>query len=144
MRTERRFARYFGATVLAGVAANAVVAAFGIFNPGYLLDVLELGRAEPDFWLRLTAWLLFLLSLFYIPAALDPYRSRYMSWLTVGCRWGGVVWVSSAVYSLDLDLNFAVFALFDLIFAIPESIFLLLALRSSDHGTRAGPAVATR
>ena len=123
-------ARNFGIVVWAGVLANSLVAATGIFTPGFLLSVLGLGTAMPDFWTRLAAWLLFLLSLYYIPAANRPFHSPINSWLAVAARWGGVVFVSSAVIFLDLSFRFLVFALFDLIFAIPETIFLALAFRS--------------
>ncbi|MBT5774778.1 MAG: hypothetical protein HOH95_10445 [Dehalococcoidia bacterium] len=131
MKANDRFGRWFGWTVVAGVLANTAVAAVGIFNPGPLVELLDLEHPEPDFWLRLSAWLLFLLSLTYLAAAQDPYRSRYMSWLTVGCRWGGVTFVTSVVYALDLDKNYLAFALFDLVFAIPETLFLVLGFRAA-------------
>ena len=124
------YAKYFGRVVWIGVLANFVVAAFGIFAPGFLMSVLGLGTAVPDFWVRLTAWLLFLLSLFYIPAANAPFHSPVNSWLTVSARWGGVIFVSSVTFSLGLDLRFLVFAFFDLVFAVPELILLSLAYRT--------------
>ena len=120
---DRNAAR-FSKVVRAGVVANLAIAAFALAAPGVLLRVLGLDQAIPDVWVRFSAWLLGLLSLQYLPAAADPYRSATTSWLTVGARWAGVAFFLGVTFALQLDRRYLLFAAFDLLFAIPLTIFL--------------------
>ena len=109
----------------------------GMIVPGAVLSFMGLGPEVTEFWVRLACWLLILLSLAYVPTAIDPYRSPAHSWLTVGARWGGVCFVSTTTLILGLNFRFLIFALGDLIFAVPELILLTLAFRVN-RNLRAG------
>jgi putative effector of murein hydrolase LrgA (UPF0299 family) len=87
---SNKYARFFGIAVLIGVVVNLGAAIPGIIIPGMVLGLLGLEAEVTEFWARFAAWLLILLSLMYIPAGLQTFRSPAHSWLTVACRWGGV------------------------------------------------------
>ena len=128
-----RWARYFGIVVILGVVMNLAAGIPGILMPGAVLSFIGLPQEVTEFWVRLACWLLVLLSLTYIPTAIDPYRSPAHSWITVGARWGGVFFVSATTFTLGLNLRYLFFALGDLIFAIPELILLTLAFRDNKN-----------
>ena len=86
--TKNRYARYFGIVVIVGVAMNFAIAVPSLIVPGTILSWIGLPAEVTEFWVRLACWLLLLLSLSYIPTAIDPYRSPAHSCLTVGARWG--------------------------------------------------------
>jgi hypothetical protein len=76
--------RWFKIVVLLGVAANWAFGVWAIFiNPDSLLDAFRLGRQTSVLWLYNYSVLLMILSLFYIPAAENPFRYRANSWLLV-------------------------------------------------------------
>jgi hypothetical protein len=80
-----------------------------------------------------SALLLILLSIFYMPAGIDPDRYRFNAWMAVASRLVGVVLlpaVSAAVYR-NLGL-------IDLVFFIPEVILLTIAVKSTRGRGRRG------
>jgi hypothetical protein len=125
------FAKLFGVVVIIGVLMNLGAAIPGLIIPGWVLAFIGLGPEVTEFWARFACWLLILLSFMYIPAALQPFRSPAHSWLTVACRWGGVFFITATTLILSLNQLFLVFALWDLIFAIPELVLLALAYRGN-------------
>jgi len=133
--SNNNWARYWRIVVLVGVAMNLVVGIPALFIPGTILDWIGLPFEVTEFWVRLACWLLILLSLTYIPTAIDPYRSPAHSWLTVGARWGGVFFVTITVVAQDLSLGYLYFALGDLIFAIPELIILNMVFKNKSDIT---------
>ena len=133
---KNNWAMYWRIVVLTGVVMNLVVGIPALFIPGTILDWIGLPLEVTEFWVRLACWLLILLSLTYIPTAIDPYRSPAHSWITVGARWGGVLFVTITVVAQDLSLGYLYFALGDLIFAIPESIILTMVFKVRSEITR--------
>jgi hypothetical protein len=134
---------YWGLVVKLGVATNFLLCALGVFAPQVIFSLLQLEPATPDFWARMGSWLLFLLTLAYIPAANNPFMSPALSWLTIGARWGGFIFISTSVVLLDLSPGFLALALYDLLYAIPQLVLLLLALRAREREATArvpGPA----
>ena len=67
-------ARLFSWVVYAGIAVNLLLVVPAVFAPESVTEFFGLEPAVPAIWLRFSGWLLLLLSLFYIPAALDPER----------------------------------------------------------------------
>jgi hypothetical protein len=122
-------ARNFCTVVKVGVAANLTIGLVGLLAPGWLLRTLALDPATPDIWVRFAAWLLILLTLFYLPAARDPLQSPTASWLTVAARWAGVIFFVLAPAALGLSRRYLLFAGFDLLFAVPETLLLARLLR---------------
>jgi len=108
-----------------GIVANIVVAAISIAATPTVLEFLRLPLAQPMVWPRFAAFLLILLSIFYIPSALDPVRNRFAAIFAVVCRFGGVI------FFLIVSGGYIVFGLFDFVFGLPQAILLALGLRGT-------------
>lgn len=112
-----------------GIAANVALAVPTLVAPAQMLALSRLPPATPLLWPRFAAWLLILLSVFYVPAALDCVRYRVTAWSAVGARLAGVVFFvgfQSRTYHL--------FGYFDLIFFVPQLILLTMAAREAPAG----------
>ena len=118
------YAKWFGRVLLLGVIVNIALSLPALFVPEWALAFLKLEPAVPTVWLRFSANLLILLSLFYIPAALNLYHYRANAWLAVISRLAGFT------FFLTQPRAYLAFGLIDLTFAIPEGILLILALRT--------------
>lgn len=123
--TDSSYLLWFRRVMWLGIAANVIVAIFSIAKTDIVLEFLKLPPAEPLVWPRFAAFLLILLSGFYVPAAIDPPRNLFAAIFAVVCRFGGV-----AFFSITGG-RYIVFGLFDLTFGLPEAILLALAFRSS-------------
>ncbi len=119
------YARWFGRIVWVGVFVNVALSIPGLLFPEWLLGLLNLELAVPTVWVRFSANLLILLSLFYIPAAINLYRYPANAWLAVFARFAGLA------FFLTQPRDYLAFGLLDLTFAIPESILLILAQRTN-------------
>ena len=106
-----------------GIAANLLLAAWGLIGAESLLAQFNLPRADPLLWPQFAALLLVLLSLFYMPAALHPQRYATIAVLTVVARAAGVVFFSIH------NGPYLVFALFDAAFGLPQALLLIAAYR---------------
>jgi hypothetical protein len=71
-------------------------------------------------------FLLVLLSIFYVPSAIDPLAHGYSAVVAIICRFGGV-----AFFTI-VGGRYIVFGLFDLAFGLPQAILFLLAWKSSN------------
>ena len=129
--------RAFQITVWLGVAVNFAFALAALVDPDWLLGKLGDGTADPNIWPRFAAWLLMLLSLFYIPAAQDLHRYRANALLAVVARAAGVLFFVGAVVLLDFAARYLVFGLIDLVFAVPSGVFLWAATRGTRREVRA-------
>jgi hypothetical protein len=78
--------RAFQIVVWVGILANWSFVAWAIANPRQLLYRLELGPVDSTIWLFNYSVLLAILSCFYIPAAMDPFRYRVNAWLLITAR----------------------------------------------------------
>lgn len=128
-----RYARAFRITVWTGVIVNLALGAAALVAPDWFLTAWGFDVAYPNLWPRFAAWLLILLSLFYIPGANDIHRYRANAVLQVVARFSGVVFFTGAVLVLGFSSRFLLFALLDLVFAVPSGIFLWLALRQHEQ-----------
>ena len=108
-----------------GIAANIVCALTTIIWTEAVLDFLHLEMAHPLIWPRFAAFLLILLSIFYVPAAIDPLVHHYSAVVAVTCRFSGV-----ALFTI-VGGHYIIFGLFDLTFGLPQAVLLLLAWKSS-------------
>jgi hypothetical protein len=89
----------------------------------------------PLMWPRFAAWLLMLLSLFYMPGAIDLYKYRVTAWLSVFSRLAGVVF-----FWFTQPPEYRMFGTFDFVFLVPEAIFLTIAVRSLPPAQKGGAA----
>ena len=84
------YAKWFGRIVWVGVLANFAMALPALFLPDEMLAMMSLPSASPGMWPSFAALLLMLLSLFYIPAAINPLKYLPVAWMAVLARLAGV------------------------------------------------------
>jgi hypothetical protein len=125
------FARWFQRIVWVGIVANLALAIPTLLAPEMMIRLAGAPPATPIMWVRFSALLLVLLSLFYVSAARDCIRYRPVAVMTVLSRLAGVLFFSTQA------VDYRLFGLFDLVFLIPEGIFLFLAMRSSTPSANA-------
>jgi hypothetical protein len=114
---------WFQRVLWLGIAANVALAVPTLLIPERMLVLTSLPPATPLMWPRFAAWLLMLLSAFYVPAALDPIRFRTIAWLAVGSRLAGVA------FFLTQSADYRMLGAVDLVFFVPEAVLLALATR---------------
>jgi hypothetical protein len=115
---------WFGRVVWLGILANVAAAIPTLLVPDRLIAMLNLPAATPLVWPRFAAWLLILLSLFYMPGAIDLDKYRVTAKLSVFSRLAGVVF-----FWLMQPPEYRMFGTFDFVFLVPETILLSVALR---------------
>jgi len=115
---------WFGRVVWLGILANFALAIPSLFAPDRIIAMANLPPATPLMWPRFSAWLLILLSLFYMPGAMDVDKYRVPAKLSVFSRLAGVVF-----FWLTQPAEYRLFGTFDFVFLVPETILLTMALR---------------
>jgi hypothetical protein len=118
--------RWFRRIMWLGIAVNVAVAVPALFSPNTVLGLLKIEAAATPIWVSFAANLLILLSLFYIPAAIDPVSHRITAQLAVFARWAGVVFFTVAVYVFGEPHAYLTLGLIDFVFGLPLSILLWL------------------
>lgn len=127
--------RWFMRIMWLGIAANLALALPTMAAPNMMTAFVNLPTVTPDLWARFAGLLLVILSVFYMPAAIDPDRYRATAWFAVGSRLAGVLFFAGE------PATYLMLGLFDLVFFVPQGLLLWLAVR----GARQAPAVdATR
>jgi len=130
-RTENRWARWFGRTVLLGVVINMLFVIPSFFFPQQMCELLHLKQPDPIIWVRAGGMLLFIISIFYIPAALDPFRYRATAVMhIIPSRACGSSFFLYSVLVRGQEAGFLSIALVDLFFGVVSAIFLFLAFRT--------------
>jgi hypothetical protein len=109
-----------------GIVVNLALALATLIDPAAMLARTSLPPAEPLLWPRFAALLLILLSVFYMPAGVDPDRYRANAWMAVGSRLVGVVF-----FLLFQAPEYRTLGLVDLVFFVPEAILLTIAVRAA-------------
>ena len=97
-----------------------------------MLAFVGVDPATPLIWPRLAVMLLALLSIFYIPAALDPCAHRFSAIFAVVCRFAGTIFFAI------VGGRYIPFSLFDFVFGAPQAICLYLGWQRMKAG--AGPS----
>jgi hypothetical protein len=110
--------------LLIGVAGNLLLAVPTFVQPEASAAMIGITPPMPVVWLRFAALLMILLSCFYIPGGLDPTRYRASAWLAVASRLAGVIF-----FGLQPP-EYRFFAIFDLVFFVPQVVLLTLAGRT--------------
>lgn len=118
--------RWFSRVVWLGIVANLLLAAPTLFAPERMLELSSLPITTPIMWTRFAALLLILLSVFYMPGAIDPDRYRAVAWLLIVGRLAGVVFFLSTQ-----SAEYRMLGWFDFVFMVPEFMLLTIALRRS-------------
>ena len=122
-----RAGRWFSRVVWLGIACNLALALPTLVAPQQTMALTGMPPATPLLWPQFSALLLILLSIFYIPAALDFARYRITAWCTVGSRLAGVIFFVGFQPATYHALGY-----FDLVFFIPEAVLLTTAFRQLD------------
>jgi hypothetical protein len=121
---------WFGRVMWLGILSNFALALPTLIVPERLIAMAGLPPASPLMWVRFSAWLLMLLSLLYIPGAVNLYRYRASAWLSTTSRLAGVLFFATQA------AEYRLFGLFDFVFLVPEAILLTIALRHAPVDAR--------
>ncbi len=121
--TVNKYAVWFARVVWLGILANFALAVPTLFMPDQMIALISLPSASPTMWPSFAAWLLILLSFFYVLAALRPLYYPALSWFAVGARLAGVA------FFFGFNRHYWLFGLLDLVFLLPEALLLTLAVR---------------
>ena len=128
-------AHWFSRVVWLGIVCNLALALPTLVAPEQTMMLTGMPPASPLLWPQFSALLLILLSIFYIPAALDFARYRITAWCTVGSRLAGVIFFVGFQ-----PPTYHVLGYFDLVFFVPEAVLLTVALRHLDVHDRTAAA----
>lgn len=130
-RPTNKYAIWFGRVVWLGVIANFTFILPGLFVPHRVLAFLNLDPTNTPIWVQCALFLLAQLSLFYIPAAINPYHYRANAYLAIFSRLAGTAFFWSAYLFFGYSRAYIMpFGIVDFAFAVPEAILLYLAFRT--------------
>src|SRR5262245_59803562 len=124
--------RWFRRVLWTGIVANLALSIPTLVAPARTMAMYGLPPASPLLWPRFSGLLLILLSVFYIPAGVDPNRYRVVAWLAVAARLAGVVFFVGFQSAEYHRLGY-----FDLTFFVPEVALLVVLTASSTKGAAA-------
>jgi hypothetical protein len=111
--------RWFRRVIWIGIVANLALAVPTLLAPEQMMMLSGLPPASPLLWPRFAGLLLILLSVFYMPAGIDPNRYRVVAWLAVASRLAGVI------FFLGFQpADYRMLGYFDFVFLVPELILL--------------------
>jgi hypothetical protein len=117
-------AAWFRRIMWLGIGANVVLALPTLLRPIQVLSAVNLPVPSEIMWTQFAALLLILLSLLYIPAAIDPYRYRIVAVFAVASRLAGVL------FFFLIHRSYWPFGAFDLAFFLLEAILLMRLSRT--------------
>jgi hypothetical protein len=126
-----KYAHWFRWFVVLGILQDWFFALPGMFIPNAVLGAAHTAPALRPVWVAYACLLLALLSLCYIPAAIDPLRNVPLAVLTVLARVAGVL-LFFVVYPGQFP---PLFGYIDLTLAVLQGGALCLALRSQSATT---------
>ncbi len=86
MAMVKAYSRWFCWLVWIGIAVNLPFGFLGLFAPNTLTSIFGLPQPASTVWVRDAGLFLIFISLFYIPAALDPFRYQFNAYLLVISR----------------------------------------------------------
>ena len=101
-----------------GIAANFVLSVPTLLAPVWVLSTFSLPVPSEIMWTRFSALLLILLSVFYMPAAIDRDRYRASALIAVASRLAGVL------FFFLVHRDYWMLGAFDLMFLIPQGLLL--------------------
>lgn len=125
------------AVVWIGILLNLGFALPLIFCPDWILGLFDI-RADQRIWPRFAGLLLLILSVFYIPGAVDVDRYRIPAWLAVfPSRSLGVIFFSLAVLVYDQPVGFLSGVLLDGVIGV-ASLWCLIRLSALEQQVAEG------
>ena len=129
-------AKWFSFVVWLGIACNALFIAQELFMPDSVNSGLGLPAGLPTVWNQAHAVMVLALSIFYMPAALDPLRNPDYSWLLVLSRF---LAASFWVFIWRSNPAFLSYLIVDGSFGAVQGILLQMAV---PNGNRLGATLA--
>lgn len=128
-----KYAIWFGRVVWLGIIANFCFVFPTMIIPERVLAFLNLDPTNTPIWVRCSIFLLGQLSLFYIPAAMNPYQYRANAYLCIFSRLAGTIFFWAAVLVFDFPWSYVMpFGIVDFAFAVPQAILLYLAYSTEE------------
>jgi len=125
--------RWFRRLTWVAIAANLAAALPLLAAPATAMAFAGLPATTDDLWPRLSALQILVLSVFYMPAAIDIDRYRAIAWLVIASHLAGALFFA-------LKPGYRLLALYDFVFAVPLAVLLTRAVRG---GRGAAASVAT-
>lgn len=124
-----------------GIGVNMLFVIPMCFFPAFLLDLLAI-ELNDLIWARAAGMLLFIISVFYIPATWDVNRYRANAWFhCFPSRLFGFTFFTVAVFFFDYEWGFLSIAIVDGVFLL---LVLLLMLQLTNLEKAAGEPVPVR
>jgi hypothetical protein len=128
------YAKWFRCVVLLGIIVNMPFVVATFFFPHQFCDMMHLKHPDPIIWVRTSGMLLFIISVFYIPAALNPFRYRATAIMHIlPSRACGSTFFLYSVLFRGQEKGFLSIALVDLFFGLVSGVFLYLAFRAGEQ-----------
>ena len=122
---------WFKRVMWLGIVANFGLAVPTLLAPERMIEFVGLPMPTPLLWTRFAALLLIILSLFYMPAGIDPVRYRLVAYLTLVSRLFGFVFFVGFQ-----PAEYRMFGYFDLVFLVPQALLLFSIGRSAGSGAQ--------
>ncbi len=117
--------RWSSIIIWAGIVANMLFVIPLIFATEFLFELFKL-KMDRVIWAQFSGVLLFILSIFYIPAALNIDRYRANAWFhCIPSRACGVAFFSINVFFLGAETGFLAGAVLDAFFGLALLLVLL-------------------
>ncbi len=127
------YAIWFGRVTWLGIFVNMLFVIPSCFFPELMLTFLQMHIPIPIIWVRAAGMLLFIISAFYIPGALDPYKYQATAWISIfPSRAFGSTFFLCAVFFFGQDIGFLSIAFVDLFFGLVEAFLLTMAMQSQN------------
>ena len=120
-----KHAVWFRRAVWAGIIVDWLLGIPTIFAPEFVLNLLGMRPTQDPTWTGFAGLMVFLLSLFYIPGANNPYRYRFCAWMAVLARPPGV-WF----FLFFMPGIYPAFGIMDGLLFLVQFPLLLLTLRA--------------
>ncbi|MDF5725216.1 MAG: hypothetical protein PUP91_33150 [Rhizonema sp. PD37] len=127
------YAQWFSRVTWLGIIANMFFVISSCFFPEKLLSLLRMHIPFPIIWVQASGILLFIISVFYIPAAINLERYIANAWMSIfPSRTFGATFFMFAVFLFGQDKGFLSIAFVDLFFGLVEAILLTLFMRNQN------------
>jgi hypothetical protein len=129
------FVNLYRRIVWAGITVNILFVLPLLLVPTAFLGLFGIDIDQPV-WARASGALMFIITVFYIPGAMDPIRYKLFTWMhALSARGVGATFFLVAVLCFDQPLGFLSIALVDAFFGI-TSLYALLKMQDLEERVR--------
>ena len=136
-----RYAFWYSRLVWIGIVVNMLFVIPLALHPGWFLRLLKI-PLDQLIWGQTAAMTLFIITVFYMPAASDPTRYRVVAWMhAFPARICGGTFFLIAVLFFGQPLGFLSIALVDLFFGL-TTLYCLVQMTREEAGIGAAEGLA--